>query len=190
MKQSIFVGMTVIAMMMVLAVGMPSFGSETKAMMKSDKGTMKAEKQEFGPGQDDEGFRGKGHHGFRGELGRFFYKELNLTSEQKTKLRELRKESREAKQDTRSAVREIRDQKLQMLLSGKLDKTKLAELDKNLLKFHSQLEEEHLKMQRERLAILTPDQLKRLGEFLKQKRDEFRARREARKERGPNADRK
>ena len=188
MKKSIFAWLTVIALMMVMAVGTTSFGAESTAVTKTTKETVGPDNQVSGPGSDDKGYRGKGHKRFRGEFRKFFRSELGLTDEQKTKLRELRKESWERMQDARKAVRDIRDAKLKMLLSGKVDKDRLVELDKQYMKYRIQITEERLRMKREKALILTPEQAKRLGQFLQKKRDELRAKRGARGERHPDFD--
>lgn len=190
MKKSIFVGLTVMAVMMVMAVGTPSFGIESAVVMKTSQEKVGPDQQAYGPGADDEGSRSGGRGRFRRQLKQFFLHDLGLTQEQRAKLRELRTESRQRMQDARTGVKKIREEKLNMLLSGKVDKDRLAKLDKQYMKYHIRIDEERLKMQRERAAVLTPDQAKRLGEFMKSKRDEFKARRSSRKEhrRGPDRD--
>jgi Spy/CpxP family protein refolding chaperone len=189
MKKGIFVRLTVIAVMMVMAVGTPSFAIESTVVMKTSDENLGPNRQAYGPGADDEGERGGGRGRFRAQLKRFFLHDLGLTQEQRAKLRELRTESRQRMQEARTAVRKIREEKLNMLLSGKVDKDRLAKLDKQFMKYHVRIDEERLRLQRERAAILTPDQAKRLGEFMKSKRDEFKARQSSRRERRRGFDR-
>ena len=92
-------------------------------------------------------------------------------------------------QDARTAITKIREEKLNMLLSGKVNNDRLAELDKQYMKYHVRIDEERLRMQRERAAVLTPDQAKRLGEFMKSKRDEFKTRQSSRREHRRGSDR-
>lgn len=132
------------------------------------------------PGAADRG-QGFGRFQHRSRLRNFFMNELGLSEEQKQRLRELRSASRERTKEARSAIRNIREQKLSMLKSGKINPQELLRLDKEFIKHHTQLDLERLKMQRDRAALLTPEQAKRLGEFLSQMRDEMQERRRARR---------
>ena len=52
-----------------------------------------------------------------------------------------------------------------MLISGKIDQQKLAQIDDQIVKLQSDLLKEKLKLRRERLAILTPEQIEKLGQW-------------------------
>jgi Spy/CpxP family protein refolding chaperone len=52
-----------------------------------------------------------------------------------------------------------------MLISGKIDQAKLAKLDEETTKLASEVMGEDLKMKREQLALLTPEQIDHLADF-------------------------
>ena len=132
------------------------------------------------PGAADRG-QGPGRFQRRGRLRHFFMNELGLSDEQKQQLRELRSASRARTREARNAIKNIREQKLSMLKSGKVSQQELLRLDEEYMQRHTPLDLERLRMQRERAALLTPEQAKRLGEFLSKMRNEIRERRRARR---------
>jgi periplasmic protein CpxP/Spy len=91
---------------------------------------------------------------------------LKLTDDQRKEMRlayvDLRNKTRKA----RNALMGLRDQKKTMLISGKIDQAKLAKLDEETTKLASELMGEELKIKRESLSMLTPDQIERLADFL------------------------
>lgn len=180
MRKTMLTAMGAITALMIIMVASPSFAIESTVVMKTTKESPGVDRPGNAPGMDNPGDRGPGRGGFRRELKRFFRHELGLTDEQRAKMRQMRKESRERVRADRDAVRKIREEKLNILLSGNVDTGKLAKLDEQYMKHHTQLDLERLKMKRERAALLTPDQARRLGEFLKNKMDEIKARRSAR----------
>jgi Spy/CpxP family protein refolding chaperone len=125
--------------------------------------------------------QGIGRFQHRGRLRHFFMNQLGLSPEQKQRLRELRFASRERTMQARGTIKNIREQKLTMLKSGAVNQQELLRLDKEYMKYHTQLDLERLRMQRERAALLTSEQAKRLGEFLSRMRDEIREQRHTRR---------
>ncbi len=118
---------------------------------------------------------GKGPFGRRGALREFISKELGLSDDQKERMQKLRKDSREKTRETRQAMRKIGDEKLKMLLTGKVNLPTLERLDQELANLHTTLYMERLRARRELLAQLTGDQLKRLGQFLSKKKEQRRS---------------
>jgi protein CpxP len=55
-----------------------------------------------------------------------------------------------------------------MLLSGKIDQQKLAQIDDQFLKVKTELMKARLKFQRDRLALLTPEQTNKLADWIAQ----------------------
>jgi recombinational DNA repair ATPase RecF len=70
--------------------------------------------------------------------------------------------------DTRSKLVSALNEKKDMLRSGKIDEKKLAELDDQIVKLRSDVFRDRLKLVRDRLALLTSDQTRRLA-HLKEK---------------------
>ncbi|MEJ2718437.1 MAG: Spy/CpxP family protein refolding chaperone, partial [Deltaproteobacteria bacterium] len=107
--------------------------------------------------------RGFGHGRCRawgGLMGR-----LKLTDEQREKMRNLYVQFRGKTHEARMSARSLRDEKKTMLMSGKIDQKKLAQLDEAILKSRNEVSKERLKLQRNRLALLTDDQVQRLADF-------------------------
>lgn len=125
---------------------------------------------QFGPG------KGKhmrlamhGGHGHGRGLGKFkaeLVEKLGLSDEQKTKMREIKVNFREKTRKARLKLRELMDEKLTMLMSGKVDQGKLAQIDEELVKSRTEVMTARLKMKRDRLAVLTPDQVSKLADAL------------------------
>jgi Spy/CpxP family protein refolding chaperone len=108
--------------------------------------------------------------GFRRAGGRAgLFKRLNLTDEQREQMRNLYVQFRENTREARMAAKSLADEKKTMLISGKIDQKKLAELDEAILKSRNEVRKARLKMKRDRLALLTDEQVKRLADFMARK---------------------
>jgi Spy/CpxP family protein refolding chaperone len=86
-----------------------------------------------------------------------------LTEDQRNQMRSLLIAFRERSRKARMNVRSLEDEKSTMLLSGKLDQNKMAGIDEEIVKQNAEVERERLKMRREALGLLRPDQMSRLG---------------------------
>ncbi len=93
---------------------------------------------------------------------------LKLTEQQKGDMRSLYNSFQDRTRDARGKFVSLLSQKKDMLGSGKIDETKLAELDDQIVKLRSDIFRDRLKLVRDRLALLTPDQTRRLA-HLKEK---------------------
>jgi protein CpxP len=93
-------------------------------------------------------------------------KKLGITDEQKTKFRALYTSFRDTTRKNRMELRSLKDEKLTMLLSGKVDQQKLAQLDDQLVKVKTDLMKERLKFRRDRLALLTPEQVSKVADLV------------------------
>lgn len=64
---------------------------------------------------------------------------------------------------TRTALMGLHDEKKTMLISGKVDQAELAKCDEGITKLATELMGNHLKLEREQLAALTPEQVEGLA---------------------------
>ncbi len=94
---------------------------------------------------------------------------LGITDEQKTKIRALYVGFRDRTRKTRMELRSLKDEKKTMLLSGKVDQQKLAQMDDQIVKLVSSILPERLKLRRDRLALLTPEQIGRIADWQAEK---------------------
>jgi Spy/CpxP family protein refolding chaperone len=114
----------------------------------------------WGPGHE---FMGgwHGRHSLEGLM-----KKLGITDEQKTKFRALYAGFRDRTRKNRMELRSLKDEKLTMILSGKVDQQKLAQIDDQLVKVKTDLMKERLKFRRDRLALLTPEQVSKVADLV------------------------
>jgi periplasmic protein CpxP/Spy len=94
---------------------------------------------------------------------------LKLTDDQ---LKQMRLSSVDCQNKTRKAriaLMALHDEKRTMLISGKVDQARLAKLDEDTTQLASEVMAEDLKMKRDQLSKLTPEQVDRLAEFLAKK---------------------
>ena len=94
---------------------------------------------------------------------------FTFTDEQREQMRNLYVQFREKTREARMTGKSLIDEKKTMLMSGKIDQKKLAELDDAILKSRTEVGRERLKLRRERLALLTGDQVKILADFMARK---------------------
>jgi periplasmic protein CpxP/Spy len=120
-------------------------------------------------------FGGASHH--RHSLKAIMQK-LGITDEQKKQFRSLYVGFSDRTRKARTEVMALKDEKKTMLLSGKIDQQKLAQLDDQLVKAKTDLLKEKLKFKRDRLALLTPEQLDKVADWMAEKsfRSKFKAR--------------
>ncbi|MBM4326010.1 MAG: periplasmic heavy metal sensor [Deltaproteobacteria bacterium] len=146
--------------------------STTRAVIEEDPGTPLELIASAGPMPPDQGGpMGPGGpfmrrpFGERGAMREALGKDLGLTQEQQDKLRALRVDFRERTRKTRMALASLSDEKQTMLMSGKVDPDKLTRIDEELVKANSDLMRDRLKTNRERLKVLTPEQIQKLAEL-------------------------
>jgi Spy/CpxP family protein refolding chaperone len=96
--------------------------------------------------------------------------ELKLTGDQLKQIRLTYVDFKDRTRKARTALTELRDEKETLMLSGKIDQAKLAKLDEETTKLVSEVMAEELKMKREQLSKLTPEQVERLAEFLSKRK--------------------
>ena len=96
-------------------------------------------------------------------------KKLGITDEQKLKIRALYIGFADRTRKTRMELKSLKDEKKTMLLSGKIDQQKLAQIDDQIVKLVPDLVKEKLKLRRDRLALLTPEQIGRVADWMAEK---------------------
>ena len=121
------------------------------------------------PGPSGE-FRRPMHHRHSLEA---MLKKLGITDQQKKQIRALYVGFRDRTRKTRMDLWSLKDQKKTMLLSGKIDQQKLAQIDDQIVKLVTDLVREKLKLRRDRFALLTPEQIGRVADW--QAERDFRA---------------
>ena len=109
---------------------------------------------------------GKCHHG---PSLKAIMEKLGITDEQKTKIRALYVGFEDRTRKTRMELKSLKDEKKTMLLSGKVDQQKLAQIDDQVVKLVSDLLKEKLKLRRDRLALMTPEQIGRIADWQAEK---------------------
>jgi Spy/CpxP family protein refolding chaperone len=114
-----------------------------------------------GPGGSG-AFMGRRHHGNMLEA---MQKKLGITDDQKKQIRALYVGYRDKTRKARIELMSLKDEKKTMLLSGKIDQQKLAQIDDQVVKLVGDIMKEKLKLRRDRLALLTPEQIGRLADW-------------------------
>ena len=109
---------------------------------------------------------GKWHHG---PSLKAIMEKLGITDEQNTKIRALYVGFEDRTRKTRMELKSLKDEKKTMLLSGKIDQQKLAQIDDQVVKLVSDLLKEKLKLRRDRLALMTPEQIGRIADWQAEK---------------------
>ncbi len=111
-------------------------------------------------------FAGRCHHRHSLEA---IQKKLGITDDQKTKIRALYIGFKDRTRKARMDLRSLKDEKKTMLLSGKVDQQKLAQVDDQTVKLVSDVMGERLKLRRDRLELMTPEQIGRIADWQAEK---------------------
>ncbi len=82
-----------------------------------------------------------------------------MTGEQKKQIRNLYVGFLDRTRKTRMDLRSFKDEKRTMLLSGKIDQQKSAQMDDQVVKLVSDVLKERLKLRRDRLALMSPERI-------------------------------
>jgi len=91
---------------------------------------------------------------------------LDLSPEQRDRLRSLRLKFRNETRKTRFALAALEDEQQAMLIAGKVDMERLANMDDDILKLRTEMMRARMAMQRERLQVLNEDQIKKLTDLM------------------------
>ncbi len=100
-----------------------------------------------------------GHGGFPPPL----LEKLKLTDDQQKQMRLAFVGFQDKTRKARIALMTLDDEKKTMLISGKIDQAKLAKLDEDTVKLRAEVMGEELKLKRDNLSMLTPEQLEILA---------------------------
>lgn len=119
----------------------------------------------FGRGPDEMGPPEMGH-GKKPMHREPLPKILGLTDQQLKDMRVQRAGFQDRTRKARTSIDSLRDEKQTMILAGKIDQDKLAKIDEEMLKFRTEVLKEQLKLRRDWLAMLNPEQLDRLADFM------------------------
>jgi periplasmic protein CpxP/Spy len=95
---------------------------------------------------------------------------LKLTDDQLKQMLLSYVDFRDRTRKARNALMGLHDEKETMVISGKIDQARLAKLDEEVTKLASEVMREGLKMKREGLSKLTPEQVDRLSDFLSKRK--------------------
>ena len=153
----------VLFLVVALAAGFSSLGYAAQDNPATPPGS-----PEMRAGSHDNPFPGPGEFaksGHRRPTLEAIQKKLGLTDDQKKQLRALTVGFRDLTRKARTDLDSLRDEKKTMLLSGKIDQQKLAQIDDQFVKLRSDIMRERLKMRRDRLALFTPEQIGRLSDW-------------------------
>jgi Spy/CpxP family protein refolding chaperone len=120
------------------------------------------ERGDFGPGEMMGAPRGAMPDGPGGAK---LAERLGLADDQKKTLREQFVAFKERTRQTRMSLMSLNDEKKTMMMSGKVDQTKLAKIDDEIVKLTGQLMAEKQKMKRDMLALLKPEQLEKVADM-------------------------
>ena len=96
-------------------------------------------------------------------------RKLGISDEQEKQMRALYVGFKDRTRKTRMELFFLRDAKKTMVLSGKIDQAKLAQIGDQIVKLVSDVLRENLKLRRDRLALMTPEQLGRIATWQAEK---------------------
>ncbi len=162
MKKSVLLPFLMVALLTIGNVA-TSYGQAKPGMPPASGTTEGAISQPSGPSEE---LSGTMRHGHSLEA---MMKKLGITDEQKKQIRALYVGFRDRTRKTRMDLRSLKDEKQTMLLSGKIDQQKLVQIDDQVVKLVSDLLREKLKLRRDRLALLTPEQIGRIADWQAEK---------------------
>ncbi len=91
---------------------------------------------------------------------------LGLSEQQVKDLRTKMDDHREQIEKFRTNLMPLMEEKRNMMVSGKINQERLIKIDEEIVKLRSDMLRERLRMERDRLLILSPDQVKRLSELM------------------------
>ncbi len=94
---------------------------------------------------------------------------LKLTDDQLKQIRLAYVDCQNQTRKARMALMGLHDEKRTMLISGKIDQVKLAKCDEEIVKLGAEVMSAELKMCRDQLSYLTPEQLDGLADFVGKK---------------------
>jgi protein CpxP len=152
-----------IASLSVLALTVSIALAQTGAQQKGDSQGPRGERHGHGEGWGERGGRGGGMHGM-------FFRGLNLTDDQKSKMKQISQSFRERTQSLHQELRAKREELHQASDGGTFNEAVATQKLQESASLQAKLMGEQFKMRQEMLAVLTPEQKTQM----EQKRAEFK----------------
>jgi Spy/CpxP family protein refolding chaperone len=147
----------VIAALLVVSLGVAGFSYAAPG--RGDRGGQGCSGQEWGPGGGD-GFGPSGGHNGRG-MARY----LDLTKEQTDKLTDLRKKHFEEMKPVRDELFQKRQEMKQLFADPQAKEEAILAKQKEISGLHQKMSEKAMQFRLDARKVLTPEQLKKMGEF-------------------------
>jgi protein CpxP len=160
----------------VLGIGAAGVTAQTAA---TDESQTTAVKERRGDRRGGGKFR-KNRRGRGGKMGARMFRGLNLTEEQKTRIKQIRAAFRETNKPLRDELKAKRSELRQARTGETFDEALAAQKLKEMADLRAKLMGESFRMRRETLSVLTAEQKNRLDE-LRAERETKRAERRARR---------
>lgn len=151
----------IVAVLVTTGLGVPVYAARDDSGAQGGPAVTRASFDRPGP---HHGHMMKGRHSLGAVL-----KKLGVTDEQKKQIRGLVVEAKERTRKSRADLISLIDEKKTMLMSGKIDQSKLSGIDEKIVKLSGDLMRERMKTRREILALLTPEQVERMADLLLEK---------------------
>lgn len=153
-----------IASLSVLALTVSIALAQTSGTTQKNNGQMsRGERHGQGEGWSERGGRGGGMHGM-------FFRGLNLTDDQKSKMKQISQSFRERTQSLHQDLRAKREELRKASEGGTFDEALATQKLQESASLQAKLMGEQFKMRQEMLAVLTPEQKTQM----EQKRAEFK----------------
>jgi periplasmic protein CpxP/Spy len=127
------------------------------------------------------GHDGRGHHGWGG-MDAGFFKQLNLTDDQKAKMKQIRESFAESNKPVREQLQAKRQELRQANEGGTFNEALATQKLTDMASLEAKLMGERIKMRQQMLSVLTPEQKAQLD----QAKAQFKARREQMRQRKTN----
>ncbi len=163
MNRRVLLPLAIVVLLAVVGAAAISVAQDKAGMSPSSPGMQGAVTEPSGHAGE---FMGRGHHGPSLEA---IAKKLGITDEQKKQMRVLYVGFLDLTRKPRMELKSLRDEKKTMFLSGKIDQQKLAQIDDQIVKLASDVMRERLKLRRDRLALLTQEQIGRIADWQAEK---------------------
>ena len=169
-----------IASLSAVALAAPIAFAQSTATTQDQQSTTKSERR-GGKGWGDHGGRGMGRGGHRGGMRGegMMFRGVNLTEDQKTRMKTISESFRERTKSLHEQLRAKHQELRQANDSGTFNEALATQKLTEAASLQAKLMGERFKMRQEMLAVLTPEQKTQL----EQKRAEMKAKRAARGER-------
>jgi periplasmic protein CpxP/Spy len=110
---------------------------------------------------------------FRGDMFPFFSKQLGLTDEQHTQIKQIFNNAKPALLPLMRQERQAHQSMMQLITSGNFDQAKAQAIVAQETQVHAQIEMQHAQLASQAYQVLTPEQKTKLSEFMAQREQRF-----------------